>query len=77
MQYNYLFGPVPSRRLGISLGVDLVPMKTCTLNCIYCECGWTNKRHLPTDGFPGRELIADSLKKKLLEMKADLADTKK
>ena len=39
MQYNNLFGPVPSRRLGISLGVDLVPMKTCTLNCIYCECG--------------------------------------
>jgi len=39
MQYNYLFGPVPSRRLGISLGVDVVPMKTCTLNCIYCECG--------------------------------------
>ena len=39
MQYNYLFGPVPSRRLGISLGVDVVPMKTCSLNCIYCECG--------------------------------------
>ena len=39
MQYNTLFGPVPSRRLGISLGIDLVPMKTCTLNCIYCECG--------------------------------------
>ncbi|MEJ2657115.1 MAG: radical SAM protein [Desulfobacterales bacterium] len=42
MQYHYLFGPVPSRRLGISLGVDLVPMKTCTLNCIYCECGKTS-----------------------------------
>lgn len=42
MNYNYLFGPVPSRRLGISLGVDLVPMKTCTLNCIYCECGKTS-----------------------------------
>jgi wyosine [tRNA(Phe)-imidazoG37] synthetase (radical SAM superfamily) len=41
MQYNYLFGPVPSRRLGISLGVDLVQFKTCTLNCIYCECGRT------------------------------------
>ena len=41
MQYNHLFGPVPSRRLGISLGVDLVPLKTCTLNCIYCECGRT------------------------------------
>ncbi len=39
--YQYLFGPVPSRRLGISLGIDLVPMKTCTLNCIYCECGRT------------------------------------
>lgn len=42
MNYNHLFGPVPSRRLGISLGVDLVPMKTCTLNCIYCECGNTS-----------------------------------
>ena len=41
--YQYLFGPVPSRRLGISLGVDLVPMKTCSLNCIYCECGKTYK----------------------------------
>ena len=41
MIYNYLFGPVPSRRLGISLGIDLVPMKTCSLNCIYCECGRT------------------------------------
>jgi len=39
--YHYLFGPVPSRRLGISLGIDLVPMKTCSLNCIYCECGST------------------------------------
>lgn len=39
--YKYLFGPVPSRRLGISLGIDLVPYKTCTLNCIYCECGKT------------------------------------
>jgi len=41
--YNNLFGPVPSRRLGISLGLDLVPMKTCTLNCIYCECGRTTR----------------------------------
>lgn len=41
MKYKYLFGPVPSRRLGISLGIDLVPMKTCSLNCIYCECGRT------------------------------------
>ncbi len=39
--YKYLFGPVPSRRLGMSLGVDLVPHKVCTLNCVYCECGKT------------------------------------
>ena len=39
--YKHLFGPVPSRRLGISLGVDLVPHKVCTLNCVYCECGKT------------------------------------
>ena len=41
--YKYLFGPVPSRRLGMSLGVDLVPHKVCSLNCIYCECGPTTK----------------------------------
>ena len=39
--YKYLFGPVPSRRLGMSLGIDLVPHKVCSLNCIYCECGCT------------------------------------
>ncbi|UUX92028.1 radical SAM protein [Methanoplanus endosymbiosus] len=39
--YRHLFGPVPSRRLGISLGIDLVPLKTCSYNCIYCECGRT------------------------------------
>ncbi|MBT3384385.1 MAG: radical SAM protein [Prolixibacteraceae bacterium] len=39
--YKYLFGPVPSRRLGMSLGIDLVPHKVCSLNCVYCECGRT------------------------------------
>ncbi len=39
--YTYLFGPVPSRRLGLSLGVDLVPSKTCSLDCVYCESGKT------------------------------------
>ncbi len=41
--YKYLFGPVPSRRLGMSLGVDLVPKKVCSLNCVYCEVGHTTK----------------------------------
>lgn len=53
--YKYLFGPVPSRRLGISLGIDLVPHKICTLNCVYCECGRTTnltterKEYVPAD----------------------------
>ncbi|MCD4654164.1 radical SAM protein [bacterium] len=41
--YKYLFGPVPSRRLGMSLGVDLVPLKVCSLDCVYCEVGKTTK----------------------------------
>lgn len=43
MKYKHLFGPVPSRRLGLSLGIDLVTKKTCNLNCIFCECGETPK----------------------------------
>ena len=41
--YKYLFCPVPSRRLGMSLGIDLVPFKVCSLDCVYCECGSTTK----------------------------------
>ncbi|WP_010664340.1 radical SAM protein [Marinilabilia salmonicolor] len=41
--YKYLFGPVPSRRLGMSLGIDLIPKKVCSLNCVYCEVGKTTK----------------------------------
>jgi len=44
--YRHLFGPVPSRRLGRSLGIDLVPHKVCTLDCVYCECGATTTRTL-------------------------------
>ena len=55
MAYRYLFGPVPSRRLGISLGIDLVPHKTCVFDCVYCECGRTTdlackrREYVPTD----------------------------
>ncbi|MDD4148501.1 MAG: radical SAM protein [Bacteroidales bacterium] len=41
--YKYLFGPVPSRRLGMSLGIDMVPKKVCSLDCVYCEVGKTTK----------------------------------
>ncbi len=53
--YKYLFGPVPSRRLGMSLGVDLVPRKVCSLDCVYCEVGKTTmlslerKEYVPFD----------------------------
>ncbi|MCK9225679.1 MAG: radical SAM protein [Candidatus Muirbacterium halophilum] len=53
--YKYLFGPVPSRRLGSSLGVDVVPLKICSLDCVYCEVGKTTdltvdrKEYFPTD----------------------------
>ena len=41
---DYVFGPVPSRRLGNSLGVDLVPFKTCTFDCVYCQLGRTTEQ---------------------------------
>ncbi|MFA7185276.1 MAG: hypothetical protein WC082_10300, partial [Victivallales bacterium] len=52
---KYLFGPVASRRLGISLGIDLVPFKTCSINCVYCESGVTTnltcarREYVPVD----------------------------
>jgi wyosine [tRNA(Phe)-imidazoG37] synthetase (radical SAM superfamily) len=45
-QFHHLYGPVPSRRLGRSLGIDLVPHKICTCNCIYCQIGKTTKKTL-------------------------------
>lgn len=60
MAYNHLFGPVPSRRLGMSLGVDLVPHKVCTLNCIYCECGKTTKLTMKRDAYvPVADVMAE------------------
>ncbi|MGC9514158.1 radical SAM protein [Methanocrinis sp.] len=53
---KFLFGPVPSRRLGLSLGVDLLPFKTCTLDCTYCQLGRTTcltldrERRVPPEG---------------------------
>ena len=67
-----IFGPVHSRRLGISLGINLMPAdgKICTFNCIYCECG-LNEDHRPTLPRPARELVAEKLEAKLKEMTAD------
>ena len=43
-EFKHVFGPVPSRRLGRSLGVDLVPYKTCSYDCVYCQLGRTTKK---------------------------------
>jgi wyosine [tRNA(Phe)-imidazoG37] synthetase (radical SAM superfamily) len=57
---KYVFGPVPSRRLGFSLGLDLLPYKTCSFDCIYCELGPTTCRTLePRDLFPPEAVLAE------------------
>ena len=67
-----IFGPVHSRRLGISLGINLLPAdgKVCSFDCIYCECGF-NKEHRPTLPMPTREEVAKALEAKLQQMKHD------
>lgn len=58
--YKHLFGPVPSRRLGMSLGVDLVPAKVCSYNCVYCECGRTTTPTARRDEYvPVDEVLAE------------------
>ncbi len=57
---SYIFGPVPSRRLGRSLGVDLVPFKTCSYDCIYCQLGrTTNKTTQRKEWVPLDEVVAE------------------
>lgn len=65
-----IFGPVKSRRLGISLGINLLPAdgKVCTFDCIYCECGLNATRRTKSP-LPTREEVAEALEKKLMEMK--------
>lgn len=56
---KYVFGPIHSRRLGRSLGVNLLPYKTCTMNCIYCECGATTDLTVERKAFfPLRDVLA-------------------
>lgn len=59
--YKYLFGPVPSRRLGMSLGVDLVPKKVCSLDCVYCEVGNTTKLTLDRKEYIKSDKIKEEL----------------
>ena len=67
-----IFGPIHSRRLGVSLGINLLPEdgKVCTFDCLYCECGFNadRKAHKP---MPTREEVAAALEEKLLAMQAE------
>ena len=67
-----IFGPVHSRRLGISLGINLLPAdgKVCSFDCIYCECGF-NEDHRPKLPLPTREEVAQKLEEKLRQMVAE------
>ena len=64
---DIIFGPIHSRRLGTSLGVNLMPVgsKVCNFNCIYCECGF-NPKH-PSTNLPKREEVAEALEAKLID----------
>ena len=67
-----IFGPVHSRRLGLSLGINLLPAdgKVCSFDCIYCECGF-NEDHRPTLPLPTREAVAKALEERLIQMRAE------
>jgi wyosine [tRNA(Phe)-imidazoG37] synthetase (radical SAM superfamily) len=62
---EYIYGPVPSRRLGRSLGVDLVPFKTCTYDCIYCQLGRTTNKTIQRKQWASIDIVIDQLKAKL------------
>lgn len=65
------YGPIHSRRLGVSLGMELMPLdhKLCTFNCVYCECGWNSPVTHPQ--LPSRAEVAKALEDKLIALQAD------
>jgi len=62
---EHIFGPVPSRRLGRSLGVDIIPFKTCTYDCIYCQLGRTTNKTVQRKEWQPFDEIISQLKEKL------------
>ncbi|MBN1361234.1 MAG: radical SAM protein [Sedimentisphaerales bacterium] len=64
-QSKYIYGPVPSRRLGRSLGVDIVPAKICTLDCVYCQIGRTTQKSTVRQDFVNVEAVLSELRDKL------------
>jgi wyosine [tRNA(Phe)-imidazoG37] synthetase (radical SAM superfamily) len=64
-QISYTYGPVPSRRLGLSLGVDIVPAKICTLDCTYCQVGRTTQKSMVRQDFVDIEAVLAELQARL------------
>ena len=56
---SFVYGPVPSRRLGLSLGINIIPAKTCTLDCVYCQCGLTTRKTVKRESFfPVKDILS-------------------
>ncbi|MEE0923550.1 MAG: radical SAM protein, partial [Paludibacteraceae bacterium] len=75
MLFNEIaYGPIRSRRLGVSLGMEIMPLthKLCTFDCIYCECGWNQPISHPV--LPTREEVRKALEEKLALMQKEDAD---
>lgn len=69
---TYTYGPVPSRRLGLSLGVDIVPPKVCTLDCVYCQLGRTTRKSTTREDYVDIEAVLAELSRRLqVGVKAD------
>ena len=70
---DIIYGPIRSRRLGISLGVNLLPLhsKLCNFDCIYCECGWNADNHAEKPRFNAREDVRTALEATLAKMQAE------
>jgi len=65
--YRYIFGPVPSRRLGRSLGIDLTPHKTCSFDCVFCQLGRTTQKTIRQKAYVPTDAVLDELKVWLAE----------
>ena len=70
---DIIYGPIKSRRLGISLGVNLLPLesKLCNFDCIYCECGWNRDNRSEKPRFNAREDVREALREVLAKMREE------
>ena len=70
---DIIYGPIKSRRLGISLGVNLLPLesKLCNFDCIYCECGWNRDNRSEKPRFNAREDVREALRATLSKMQSE------